>query len=405
MKLAPALKTRRRHCWIESFIEATEGIPAPELFRKWTAISQVAGALERRVWVETAMSPVYPNLYILLVSPPGVGKTEAVKLADRLAHSTKKLKVAPEDVTKASLVDHLAAAHETFVAGPDAMIEYHSMHIFADELGVFFQSYDTSFMSNMTKLYDNRDRYRESRRGRGADKDLIISNPQVNLLAGTQPDFLSSFLPPEAWGQGFMSRMLMVYAGKGPRPQLFGKRTRLDTTDLLHDLKIMTEMYGEMDFTEDAANSLDAWYNQGMPPIPGHTKLQHYLPRRILHILKLCTVSAASRGNALVIELEDFHRARDWLLEVEALMPEVFKALSGVNDVQLIKELHWHLWDLYSKNGQKPIHKSRIDLFLMRAPSYSRESIFKTALSAKIILPGAGIDMFIPGNQNELRFE
>src|SRR5438067_5724999 len=60
--------------FIESFLKLTEGTRTPELFRLWSAIALVGGALERRVWINNGDGTVFPNMFILLVAPPGVGK-------------------------------------------------------------------------------------------------------------------------------------------------------------------------------------------------------------------------------------------------------------------------------------------------------------------------------------------
>ena len=58
---------RRLGSWIDTYIDYTEIVPSPPLLRKWVAISFVAAAVERKVWVRTMGSALYPNLYTILV--------------------------------------------------------------------------------------------------------------------------------------------------------------------------------------------------------------------------------------------------------------------------------------------------------------------------------------------------
>ncbi len=350
------------------------------------------------------MSVVYPNLFILLVSPPGVGKSVGIDKTRELWTRARKLKVAPDDVTKASLLDNLALAREVKVYSATEMEEYHSLQVAADEFGVLCSAHDLQFMSVMNVLYDNRSNYKESRRGR--EGDLNMANPQVNLLAGTQPDFLASLLPPEAWGMGFMSRIVMIYQGSMPeRPALFGKKIRPNLKDLETDLKSICEMHGKMEWSEGAEEELVRWYNGGLEPVPEHTKLKHYVPRRILTILKLCMVSSAARGNSMLVEADDVIRARDWLIEAEALMPDVFKDMGGNQDGQLIQDLHYYLWQIHSKNPTGHIHLSRIASFLSaRTPAYNVNNIISLCEKAKIIEKCAE-GLYRPGAKNTLHVE
>lgn len=352
------------------------------------------------------MSRVYPNLFVLLVAPPGVGKSAGMFYGRQIAKATKKLKVAPDDMTKAALIDNVAKAKQTKIYPPKLMLEYHSLSIFADELGVFLPAHDTSFLSVMNKLFDNPDDYDESRRGRETDHALV--NPQANLLAGTQPDFLANLLPSEAWGMGFMSRMLMVYAGKSPRPKLFGKRFRVDTTALVEDLRTVAELHGEIEWEPEAEEELVNWYETGMAPEPQHSKLKHYLPRRILTMLKLSLISSVSRGTNMIIEKIDVQRAREWLLEIEALMPDVFKDMSGGSDIQLIQDLHYYLWQIYAKD-LKSIHHSTIKRFLSaRTPPYNVEHLMKLMVGTKVLIEDPKQikgEFYIPGDHNSLIVE
>lgn len=344
------------------------------------------------------MSVMYANMFILLVAPPGVGKTQAIRPAADLWHKSKGIKVAPDDVTKASLLDHMKDAHQArvFIETND-FIEYHSLNIAADEFGVFVSQHDLSFMSVLNALYDNRDVYKESRRGR--EGDIILNNPQVTLLAGTQPDFMGSMLPPEAWGMGFMSRIIMVYSGSPVKTSLFGKKQKVDTGDLVADMKSIVDLFGEMDWTLPAQARIVAWHDGGMQPIPTHSKLKHYLPRRILNVIKLSMISSVSRSNELVIDEMDVERAINWLVEVETLMPEVFKDMSGISDKQIIEDLHYYLWEIWSRE-QKPVHKGRLETFLSaRTPAYNVQHIMKICESTKVIIP-FGVDVYKPGTKN-----
>src|SRR6516164_1438064 len=74
-----------RHCrsWIERFIDYTSNLEAPEIWRKWSAISMIAATLEQKVWADTGGN-LYPNLYVFLVGQPGMGKSRSIMAASNL---------------------------------------------------------------------------------------------------------------------------------------------------------------------------------------------------------------------------------------------------------------------------------------------------------------------------------
>lgn len=388
--------------WIERYLAYTAPMPSPAIFREWSAIGAIAGALERRVYVKTGMSLVYPNLYTLLVATPGIGKTQGIFTTNELWYSIKDLKVAPDNVTRASLVDALAKAQRTLILADAKVIEYHALAVAADEFGVLVSAHDLDFLSIMNKIYDNPRTYRETRRT--GNRELDIIHPQMNILAGVQPGYLASLLPEEAWSMGFTSRLIMIYASSGPIVELFEEMPLPEAQfkDLREDMMLMAKMTGACKWTDDAKEAMSKWHRAKCPPIPTHSKLQHYATRRTLHTLKLCMIAAISRSGDLVIELQDFHRAQDWLLAAEQLMPDIFREMVGKSDGQVIQDLHYFMFQLYIKE-KKPLHQSRIVHFLQaRMPSDKILRLIDIAERSQIIQRVAGTeDQYIPRPRNE----
>ena len=54
--------------WIEACVHAVPNTPIPEVFRRWAAISAVAGAMGRRCWYDFGAFTVSTNMYIILVA-------------------------------------------------------------------------------------------------------------------------------------------------------------------------------------------------------------------------------------------------------------------------------------------------------------------------------------------------
>lgn len=397
-------KTRKLGDWIDGFLEFTNELPSPRLFRLWSAITAVGGAAERRLWFESAGEINYPNLFTLLIAPPAVGKTVAIGAVERFWHFTKKLHVAPRSVTRASLVDELAESKRSIPTLNGAgLIEYSSLLVAADEFGVLVSAHDLDFLSVLNKLYDNPPIHSEKRRTLKINHQII--NPQLTMLAGSQPSFLANLLPEVAWGMGFMARPIMVYSGTPIKVKLF-RATLKDQalrSCLLSDMGQIADLLGMMRVETDVEIELQRWYEEGMPPIPEHSKLVHYNGRRIMHINKLMMISSLSRSNDKTISMIDLNRARDWLLEVETHMPDVFREMAGRSDGQVIHELHFFMFALWSKTGHKPIHSTAIWNFLKtQLPSERIQRVIEVAERSNVIARIAGEkDLYIPRPRNE----
>lgn len=377
--------------WIDGFVEFTEGLSSPELFRKWGAISALAGALERKVWVRTQMSNVYPNMYIILVAPPGVGKTEVTWRIRSLWNGLEDHHVASTSVTKASLIDELAAATRRWVInspapGTNPVDSFNSLLIGVNELGVLIPAYDNEFMNTLTDLWDGKG-YSERRRTTKTEHN--IKKPFINMLTACTPSYLVHVLPEGAWDQGFLSRTMLIYSGDRQLRSLFAEQTfdRESWSKLEGMFESISSLYGELKWTEQAAQLIDAFHMRDGEPKPDHPKLMSYNIRRTVHLLKLCIVASISRSDELLITEEDFNRGYDWMIEAEHHMPDIFKAMTQGGAGKTMEEA-WHYIFTTHARENKPVMKHRLIQFLQeRVPVHNIETTIKMMEEGKMIEP------------------
>lgn len=382
--------------FVDEFTAAYDQV-APPLFVKWGAISAISGALERKVWVYTKRSNLYPNLYVFLVAPPGVGKSEITWRARDHVSKVPEHHVARASITKAALIDNLNESKRVLIRKQEQppVVEFNALTIAVDELGVLLPNYDMEFLNTLTHLYDGRV-YDEARRTK--DLKIEIKHPYVNLLAGATPAFLKETLPVVAWDQGFMSRVIMVFAGGQEERSPFDEEsTPLETIQSLQrNLNRIGSLYGKYKFSHDAKSFIEGWLFNGKQPQPEHPRLMNYATRRLAHLLKLSLISCASSCSEPVIEKEHCERALEWLIEAESEMPEIFKSMRSGGDSQIIEDTWHHLYTLYMREGKKPIAEFRIVQFLSeRAPVHNIVRILEAMERAKMLqrkpVPGVGI--------------
>ena len=408
--------------FITSYQLLVEDAVSPSRFKLWAAISLVAGALERRVFIKTSdWRPIYPNFYIVLVAPPGVGKYVINHARDLWKEtlepgtSAPAFHVASDSLTNASLIDELARAACTRIIPVGPMLQYHSLLVASEELQVLLPAYDQSIIGKLNSLWNSGGDYSETRRT-GPVKEVKIDKPCLNILAGAQPGYFASTFPEEAWNTGLARRLFMVYATETPHQSLWKPTKNLDPLrrKILSQLAVMSSLCGAMKWTPEAAEHIDKWHmagepGHGGPPIPRHSKLAQYCRSRTVNAIKLAGISAISRTSNLVIELCDVERGIDWMLEAESMMPDIFRAMIGKSDIQVIEETHLYVTGLYSKakinghGGREPIPGEVIRRFLIgRVPHDKTETILVAMERANILARVAGTaDLFIPKPKHE----
>jgi hypothetical protein len=139
------------------------------------------------------------------------------------------------------------------------------------------------------------------------------------MLSGNTVQGLALTIPPEGIGNGFMSRLLFVYADETghkitfpePPDQSIGK----ELTDHLEILK--EKVQGPMEKTKDAIYLLDRIYKEFMGM--QDARLKYYSTRRFTHLLKLCMIFAAASHRTTLTE-HDVLRANTLLHFTELKM-------------------------------------------------------------------------------------
>lgn len=388
---------------VSEFFEYTEDARTSEIHRLWSGIALVGGALGRRVWATAvADKRTYANLFTMLVGPPGSGKgiidtVRSFWIEARDPTGGAAFKVAPDSMTRASMIDDLSEAKIVHILKSGPPLIYHSLLIASEEFQVLLPAFDPGMVSVLNALWNNKEEHYETRR-HGPAKEVKIAKPQLNIIGGMQPSYLAEF-PEATWNTGLIRRIIMVYASDAPIKPLFTstKGQAHKKQSILNRLGQLSLLYGQVKWQPDAATKINEWYVDGGQPAPTHTRLQYYNTSRAELAIKLCIISTLSRTAELIIEMVDVDRALEWLTSAEKHMPDVFRAMLGKSDASILDELHYFMMEYFRRNNKQAVSKALIYHFLAsRVPSDRIDRLVYTAEAANIISRLAGTETWIP---------
>lgn len=355
--MAKAKSTRKCESWIDAFVKSTENLDAPVMFRRWAAIATIASVVEQRIFLMTS-SPLFPNVYVVLIGHPGTGKTRTIRVARKYFMEVPEFHLAPTSLTGASLIDNMVESKRMIIRPPDAPLEYNAVAIMADEFGTFMSQYDHEMVAILSSFYDQ-DPYGQKRRGK--DINIKIKSPQVNILCGSTPSNLLKLMPEGAWDQGFTSRIMFIFSDERFVGDDFAARGNNDLNkDMVHDLRMIANLEGRFSVSDDFRQCVNNWRQLGEPPVPEHPKLTHYNTRRRVHLYKLAMISALDKSNTLILSRDDFNRAMGWMLEAEANMPDIFKEGASSTDAQAMDDVLHFIRVECLKSKTKSILEHRI---------------------------------------------
>ena len=382
-----------KESWIGKFVEYTSTLPTPAIFRKWAAISCVMGALERRVYVKTANTTLFPNHYILLIAPPGVGKSMVIDEVRKMWIAAKVLKIGPDAATKAAMVDSLNDAMRHYMFNNERF-DMRALQVASPEFGNLISEYTNETMNFYNKMWDCPN-YHQERLRYGDAKNVVLEHVQLNLIAGTQPAYLGTILPKEAWGMGYTARLMMVYADKTFRPKLFPEESEdrsKELAELETGIKHIVTLCGEMKFSAAAKAFLEEWYALDNSDGPEHLKLESYKVRRPVTIQKISMAICAGSGAFPQIEEEHLQTALSMMLEAERFMPEIFKGMVVQEDSQVMSELHNYAIARYAKTKAPLPECMIVDFIRDRVAIHKIDPILKHMLSSGLLKEASSTD-------------
>lgn len=325
---------RKKPNWIKTYMQYSSFSEAPDKMHFWVAVSTIAGALRRRVWIDQGYFQWTPNFYIILVAPPGiVSKSTTLSIGMNLLRQLEGIKFGPDAVTWQALTQALADANEGVLMADGTYHPMSCITIASSEFGTFLNPNDREMVDVLVSLWDGQLGVWEKRtKTQGSDR---IENPWINIAACTTPGWIAGNFPEYLIGGGFTSRCVFVY-GKQKRRLIAYPSAVLPPEfeqlqkDLVHDLEAISLLRGAYHLTPQAIEWGTAWYENHYNNRPKHLdneRFAGYLARKQTHIHKLAIVLSASEKDDLIITKDNLEVASQIVTGLEADMPEVFSLI------------------------------------------------------------------------------
>lgn len=310
--------------WLDAYFDYARDYYCPDMFHHWTGISVLGGALERKTWLNQGMIKHYPNMYILLVSHPAVGKSTALErgvdlLEDIRENINAEFKVIPNQITEPGLIDAMKLLQEIRVG--EKFVFHSSGYFYASEASSSaLQNLFGDFNATITAFYDCPRIFRKKIK---SEKEMTeIPNVCFNLLAGATFDYLKNLVNEVTVMGGLASRFIYVICkDRKVRESKWGDMHEVDTkmrSALLHDLEQIHKLQGA--FRPDSGY-ISAWekyqpeFDRELIAL-NSPKLESLSGRKMTNTIKLSMILSASESNDMNLTVKHWDKAKEMIEEV-----------------------------------------------------------------------------------------
>lgn len=328
---------------------------SPNDFIDYAFYYMISSALQRRVWTGSYRKPLFPNLYMILIGEPGVGKglviTEVTKVLrhhkfkkeDQVENiyteyekdgSIKQQKEPPllipmgaDATTYEALVKNMSRCTRSYWYESDGKKKpyiHASLCFCLEEISSLLRKHTEDLVNFLIKAYDCED-YRYETISRGLD---LIQSTCLNFLGGTTPSFMRRIFGDELIGDGFASRTIFVYGAANRsirlRPAEFSDEQVKEREKILAHILNLTKLHGEVAFSQEADAYLESWWydfvSGKIPKTNPSSKLAPYYARKNITVQKLAMAIHFADSLDMTVGIESCKLAVEMLAHIEKKM-------------------------------------------------------------------------------------
>lgn len=321
----------------------------PLIYHRWSLITATAAFLGRQFYLPFGTSKLYPNMYTMLIGNPGTRKSSAIKGVARTLASAGYDKFAAERTTKEKFLldlegetDENAYLQQGSGKGKSSRdptardilasldLDENSgigdgipreVFVTADEFNEFVGTGNLDFLSMLGALWDWDSETSTYKHRFKNSKSISVYQPTISILGGNTHSGFQAAFPEAAIGQGFLSRLILVYSEPSGRkitfPQAPDERIAIKLMEQFNVIR--TTVRGEASRTDAASQALDTIYRT-WNELEDY-RFKSYSTRRFTHLLKLCLVVTAMRASTR-IDVQDVLLANTILTVCESGMSD-----------------------------------------------------------------------------------
>jgi hypothetical protein len=317
------------------------GSENPTTYNLWCGISVIASTMKRNAFIWYHSVKVFPNQYIILIGPPGIGKGSAIIPATNLAKEAGTVNYLSDSITAEKIIERIADGyiHPVIAQQGGAVIgalavKEHTACLLAEELPVLLRSSDWmhEFLCAIWSKYEYD--YQTKNKSSKFIKDMCVS-----ILGGCVPDYIRKLtkdtMAPVTGG--FTARCIFVYATK--KSQLLtehfgspnGSRSQLEH-ELIEDLKHISRLQGEVFLTDEAKILWHSMYSSYAGGANSNSDFEsdaliNFKSRVPSHVLKCALALCFSEGDTFRINERQLSDAIKLVEDVRDNVDVTFRAV------------------------------------------------------------------------------
>ncbi len=354
--------------WIEDYVDYAKNNEVPEHFHWWTGLTILGAALRRNVTYKRGRFRIFPNIWIIIVSPAGCKKTTALDMGYNILSKLDNVKLLPDRFTPEILCRSLGKKEE------DGRIESQAV-LYAPELGVMLDKkhFNEGLIQLLLRFWDCPEDWTYETITGGS---VPLKNVAITLMGAVADDIFKESMPEMVLKSGFLSRVLVITGKDEGKVEPFPWTDDIVETDIITSLYELSLLKGEMIFGSKAQEWYVNWYIRHKSKLRNtiEDKIRAYYERKPKYLFQIGMLCSISKYKRLEFTIDGFEQAEEKLNSLEPGLIDLCQAIDatplGKNQIRILEQMR--------KRGGRITH---IDLLKKNYNLMTEPTLFKRIMT------------------------
>lgn len=334
---------------IDQVLFMCDEVETPRSYLRWATYSAISAVVKKKIYIDKHFYKVYPNIYVMLVGPPGITKSYATDIAKQMVKSVNNTRII-SGMNSIEGIIHTLSRPELDENGvpknknAEAFIvsnEFTNLMIDNSQaFSVLTELYDACYGDNWTKTLKS--------------GEFTLNHPYVTMITATNTAHFNDKLRQVDIEGGFMGRTMLILESKRHRINSLIRKPKqiFDINVIKAELTRISKLKGEVKFADEETIQYFEEFDHDIKTKvkDDATGIYKRMPDSVLKVAMLDVVAS---GDELILTQPVLSRAID---TCNGIIRNIKSVTAGVGSAVNSQAIFKFMQELIQADGHKMSH-------------------------------------------------
>jgi len=362
---------------IESVLDMTDEIETPRSYIKWAVLAAISAVIKKKVWTEKYAYRVYPNIFVMLVGPPGITKSYATDISKRMVNAVNNTRIISGMNSIEGMIHKMSEAYLDVQGVPEKGT---NVFIVSNEFTNLLLDNPQAF-SILTELYDSC--YGDEWKKTLKSGSLELKDPYITMITATNTAHFNDKLRQVDLEGGFIGRTMIILEKDRHRINSLIRKPKktFDINLIKPELARIAKLKGEFTWDhEDTMVFFEDWDKEFKTQTKNDTT--GIYKRMNDSVIKVAMLMTMAEGDDLIFTKPRLEQA---IFTCGQIITNIKSVTAGVGGAANSAAIYKFMQDLINAPDHKMEHSDVLKRNYAHFDTYELAKIVETLAQAAVI--------------------